>query len=435
MNKFYYDYFRSSVLVLVLLIMPFIVYAEAGEDEKDEDIEAAADSITAGYAEQMDSLLWKNPYNSDNSVKDFRYASVYDPYFFHKPVYANAKDSAIIDILILVKQSVYRQLQADIQQYSDDLYHKAGLTSVVEELNYENFYQVKKIILSYNSASLLGAVLIGDIAYARFEHIEKQADRSRVMVNWPCDLYLMDLDGGWKDNDANGIFDDHYGKVQPEIFVSRINAKSSERFGSELALLHQFFVKDHTFWEGNAPVYTKALAYTSNDWCGKSDFGKRGIRYLYGASNYSKIEETTAVSFGKQDYLYQSQYNYGLIQLAAHSNYTHHYLNNNLGSTDVTVTPNNIMQVTTSPLTYNLFCCSALDWTQSANNELGASYIFNGDNTLAIVGSTKTGSMLKFRNFYKPLAINDRWGTSFVDWFKKRLVSCMVTMMLSGAMV
>ena len=65
---------------------------------------------------------------------------------------------------------------------------------------------------------------------------------------------------------------------------------------------------------------------------------------------------------------------------------------------------------------YNLFCCSSLRFTDS--NFLGGAYIYDtGTPSLAVIGSTKTGSMLNFWAFYQPLGSSESFGEAYRQWF------------------
>ncbi len=72
---------------------------------------------------------------------------------------------------------------------------------------------------------------------------------------------------------------------------------------------------------------------------------------------------------------------------------------------------------------YNLFCCSTARFTE--NDYLGGWYIFDksGGETnygLTAVGSTKTGSMLFFADFYDPIGKGRCIGDAMVEWWKAR---------------
>jgi hypothetical protein len=70
---------------------------------------------------------------------------------------------------------------------------------------------------------------------------------------------------------------------------------------------------------------------------------------------------------------------------------------------------------------YNLFACSNARFTQP--DYMAGWYLFDkaggsACNGLAAVGSTKTGSMLAFENFYAPMGAGKCVGDAFVAWWQ-----------------
>ena len=385
-------------------------YEEEIEDEEDE-----VDTLTVRYAHQMESILQRDLINYHFEYKELIQIRKFDYNYSHKKVYTTAEKADCVNILIVVKDYLYENLGNYCNQYADDILRYAGYTSAIETVHLDTYSQVKDLILSYNSNIFKGVVFVGDIACAFYEQTYEKA-----YTYWPCDLYYMDLDGNWYDNDGNDIFDKHEKKVKPEIFVSRIMAHTFSKYGTEVDLIKKYFEKDHNYWTEGAPNFTNALAYTSKDWARRADFGNKGIGHLYGTSNYIKLEEPSYNPFGKADYIYQNQFNYSIIQLSAHSYPSLHIIDNNVGSSDIYLRTSDIMNKHTQALCYNLFCCSALNWTtNSTGGYIGGSYLFNNGTSLTIVGSTKSGSMLKFKHFYKELANGETIGESFTYWFQK----------------
>jgi hypothetical protein len=107
-------------------------------------------------------------------------------------------------------------------------------------------------------------------------------------------------------------------------------------------------------------------------------------------------------------------------QVCAHSSPNGHSFKIPGGSEWV---PNTYLRDTNPPnaFFYNLFACSNARFTQP--EYMAGWYIFDkigGSkcNGLAVVGSTKTGSMLAFENFYGPMAAGKCIGDAYVDWWK-----------------
>jgi hypothetical protein len=65
---------------------------------------------------------------------------------------------------------------------------------------------------------------------------------------------------------------------------------------------------------------------------------------------------------------------------------------------------------------YNFFACSFSRYTASGNCG-GNQAIFNASSGVGSIGSTKTGSMLDFQYFYRPLGQGKTLGEAFKYWF------------------
>ncbi len=63
---------------------------------------------------------------------------------------------------------------------------------------------------------------------------------------------------------------------------------------------------------------------------------------------------------------------------------------------------------------YNLFACSNARWVET--NNIASWYIFSNPYGLLAVGTTKTGSMLYFDDFYGPLGEGQSFGEAFKSW-------------------
>lgn len=315
-------------------------------------------------------------------------------------------------ILVLVNSSIYDSIKQNIVQYSIDIHYAHTIGVDVEVCTNGSYIDIKNLILTYESG-LIGVVLIGNIDVAYYETAN---DHNKYgYKSWPCDLFYMDLDGNWLDNDGNGIFDAHTGNVQPEIFVGRISASNMGNLISEITGLKYFFNKDHQYWIGNLQFNHQALAYNNKDWQSISYFSS-GINQLFGEEDADVCNCVSCTDFSKDDYVDKNiSGTYEFIQLAAHSSPLLHQF-------DCTsyeyLYANNLHNIPNDALGYNLFCCSACNWKSAgANGYIGGAYLFNSPTTLFVVGSTKTGSLLSFNNFYIPLGNNDCVGESLKKWW------------------
>ncbi|MCK4836296.1 MAG: hypothetical protein KAT17_06650, partial [Candidatus Aminicenantes bacterium] len=310
-------------------------------------------------------------------------------------------------IMILVNSQTFQNLSGRILRYSGDL-NNQGYTVEVFEYSGGNPANLKSFIVSRNQ-NLRGCVFIGNLPVAWYEVEDDYFEYG--YAEFPCDLYYMDLDGKWQDMDGNGQYDSHQdgsGDRQPEIFIGRIDASGME--GDEIEILNNYFDKNHEFWSGNLFVHQYGLTYTEDDWSIYSDM-VNDITHLYPG----RYEAITAPDTDRNDYLENRLQNvkYEFIQLACHSSSTAHYfVRNGL------LYSNEIKNAPPQGLAYNLFCCSALRFTDY--NCLGKSYVFNqGRKALTVVGSTKTGSMLEFGYFYQSLGLGNPVGGALKEWFNQ----------------
>lgn len=303
--------------------------------------------------------------------------------------------------LLIVDSYVYDGARGQIIRYATDINNALNYTVIIYVVSNEDHTDVKDLLI-YERENLVGATFIGDIDEALFEMYEGEEYSS-----WLCDLYFMDLDGVWSDTDGNGIYDSHTGDVKPEIIIGRISAKNTS--GNTSQNLINFFNKDHQYWIGITELNKKySLTYTNKDWANSSTFDD--TKKLYGASNNDIIKYGNS-SFSKSDYLSRLQNDrYEFIQLAAHSNPRLHNINNEYAYSSEIYAKN------TKTIGLNLFCCSACDWRYC--DYIAGAYLFNSNSrVLSLVGSTKTGSMLGFKDFYIPLGQGKTIGYSLKKWW------------------
>ena len=299
-------------------------------------------------------------------------------------------------------------LQEKIYRWVDDIYLQTGRTMEVWRchptcskeyirnwLNDQHF--------NYGAG---GCVIIGDQDVPWYE-IPGHTD---IYGSWwnaeefPIDLYYMDLDGTWTDSDSNGKFDAHTGDVEPEIWIGRLTASPLTTCGSEAELLKNYFDKNHIY-RGSSTLDDRALAYIYKDWAN----GNWDIDDAY--PSYTLVDDSSVV--GENDYRNRIKTgNYEFVHVMVHSWSGGHdwkpgyYYSSELCSDDP------------QPHFYNLFACSNARYVDG--NYMGGTYIFTPTAGLVAVGSTKTGSMLQFGDFYSKLGSGWDFGESYLYWFDQR---------------
>ena len=262
----------------------------------------------------------------------------------------------------------------------------------------------------YNTDGLAGAVFVGDVPIAQYE-IAAHADWSAE--TFPIDLYFQDLDGAWADGDADGKYDDHTGDVAPEIFVGRMVTSKLTGLHSgrtEAGLLNDYFAKNHAYRRGNLSTSTNALAYVDDDWIPWAS--------SWGGNMQSAVEGTVtivsdAATTDSADYeAHLANESYEHVLICAHSNSSYHTFKSGGGGKTYN---SELAGLDPEVLFYNLFACSNARYTN--NGYMAGEYVFGTDVGLLSVGSTKTGSMQRFYNYFNPLGAGETFGDAWQEWF------------------
>ena len=356
-----------------------------------------ADGGFSGDYRGIARLRWAGPGEPD-SFEEYRRRRGNRP-FQSEPLYSIGGKARAQRVLVLVNTGLQPSIQTELDTYVADLVQD-GYTVDLHQASGGTAQNLKSFILA-NSTDLFGCVFIGEQPTAWFEHTYWGYE------SFPCDLYLMDLDGDWSDTDTDGKYDQHAagaGDVGPEVFVGRIDA--SMMSGDEGAITRAYLDKNHLYRTGSFVPPRHALTYTEDDWAGMGDM-MHSVHYAY--SSYEAID---APDTSRDDYIQNRlpDPGYELIQLACHSSPSVHAFTRGgyaYSSAVQNAPPESVF--------YNLFCCSSLRFTSS--NYIGGSYIYDtGSPGLSVIGSTKTGSMLVFSAFYNALD-EEVFGEAFRRWF------------------
>ena len=223
----------------------------------------------------------------------------------------------------------------------------------------------------------------------------------------------MDLNGTWRDPDDDDMFSEHPTNVEPEIWIGRLYTPTAN--GNDSVLLNDYFNRNHAFRKGLLGCSNRALAYVDDDWAG---FGDCALDYAFPAANVETITDPATTDADR----YKAEINQyrAWAQVCAHSSPSSHSFSVPEG---VEWVPNSYLRDVNPPnaFFYTLFACSNARFTQP--EYMAGWYIFDKSggslcNGLAAVGSTKTGSMLAFENFYGPMSSGKTIGEAFVDWWK-----------------
>ncbi|MGB2697463.1 MAG: hypothetical protein WBD28_06335 [Candidatus Zixiibacteriota bacterium] len=313
----------------------------------------------------------------------------------------NYKGALSFLVLVIVNSNLYSQVQSSITQYEDDLIDQ-GYAAEVILWSGGNSYDLRNYLQSRFPEGLVGAVLIGDLPVSWFEY---------DLAEFPCDLYLMDLDGTWQDLDMDGILDNHSdgsGDVSPEIWIGRLDP-SRLTWGGQAQLLQNYFTKNHNYRLGILSLPHRALSFVDDDW---EYFEDCDLSWAYNdVTTINSSNQTTAI-----EYKSRLMQNYEWIHVCTHSScWAHTFRINYQPLEGQSVFNYEVHALDPHAFFYNLFACSNTRFVET--NCLGNWYIFGDEYGLAAVGSAKSGSMLDFQFFYQPLGMGESIGESFKYWF------------------
>lgn len=275
-------------------------------------------------------------------------------------------------------------------------------------------------------SGLVNAVLVGNLPVAWFQMINdfNNSGANDGYEEFPCDLYFMDLDGVWLDTlerlpgrdslvpGVDGIYDVHSGDVAPEIGISRMWV---HRISGGDSLLRPVLERGHAWRRGILPSSGRALTYIDDDW----EYWAPGWDYAHGMLHADRTgiwnpETTRATDYRQRirDLPFES------VLLCAHSWPGGHQFSFARRDSHDTYYANWIPGDNPPSRFYNLFACSNARFTEW--NYCAGRYVFSNEHGLGSIGSTKTGSMLEFQDWYLPLALGASYGEAFRDWFAGR---------------
>ncbi len=329
------------------------------------------------------------------------------------------------DLLIVVNTSLYPQIMSDLDGYIKDLEDEGHTPSVVtcdDVQSPEACDSLKSLLATQYAQGLQGAVFIGDLPIAWY-HMLDDFNGDSIFEDYeefPCDLYYMDLDGEWLDTlrwngfsfepGSDSIFDVHRGEVMPEIWVGRLMPSP---IGDEDSLMHNYFVKDSIYRDGGFGLPKRALAFVDDDWVWWAGEWSANIGLAYSEVMTVADSESTIAD----NYRTRLGQGYEWISVFAHSWPGGHGFKYNVSdwtwfySYEVPV-------IDPQANFYNLFACSNARYIETEN--MGGMNIFSPTYGLGALGTTKTGSMLNFDEFYYPLGKGATLGEAFRDWFITR---------------
>ena len=317
---------------------------------------------------------------------------------------------------IYIEEGLLSSIQASIDTYVSDLLAEGYAPVTFGEFSGNAAALRSDLQGKYGSGNLEGALFVGDIPYVEFESEDNYGGDSQK-VTYPHDLYFMDLDGTYVLNPP-GTLDEHTagaGDVGPEIYISRITTGNLDGVlagNSETELINDYFAKVHAYRTGLLNYRNGGIVFADDEW---DDRGVDEMDGLYPDVLAINTDPLTT----RANYLDTLGSNYESILECIHSNPARHAVA--VGSSYEWIDNTEVQAANPRQAFYNMFNCSGGRF--SSDNNLIGTYVYGGDYGLNAVGSTKTGSMLFFDDFYEPQGAGCSLGESFQSWFDLYAVS------------
>jgi hypothetical protein len=300
-----------------------------------------------------------------------------------------------------------------INTYKADLESEGYTVKVAASTNTNDPAELRDYLYQeWTNNSIDGAFLIGELAIAWYEMpiFNDQGDTTGWDI-FPCDLYYMDVDGEWLDNERdNGIHDDHAGNVEPDIWIGRFYTPTMTYHDiNESQLVVRYLNKVHRYREGTLRLKNQGFSYVDHDWAG----------FHMENEVFKLYDEVTFINDGINGNVTSSDYKnriqaainnkYEWMYIAAHSSPQDHFFHDGSSFSSEEIDPLDV-QV----MFYLNFNCSAASYRE--DDCLCNWYVMQEPFGLLSVGSTKGGSMLEQDDYYEPLSLGYTFGEAFKYW-------------------
>ena len=364
--------------------------------------------FTYGTAQDGVPLLrWAGPPGSrPGTDEEWLAEHPYTDFYYHLNNYAHG-DGRAGTVAILIEQDIARSLIDEIEQLTDNL-QSEGYTVLNYHISGGTPDTLRSLIQTLHTTdNIEGALFVGDLPVAWYE-IAHDFDSTGPYVQFPIDLFYMDLNGTWLDtmNTGNGRYDGHTGNVNPEIYVGRLIPTG---LGSDTTLLKNYFAKDNAYRHDILSLPKRALVFVDDDWEYWAPYWAQDVALLFADTMSYWDPETTRASV----YRVKLDTSQAWVSLFAHSWPGGHAFTYNDSLSDYYFSHEYTSQDPPAHF-YNFFCCSFSRYTENCG---GNRAIFNETCGIGSIGSTKTGSMLDFNYFYEALGQGKTLGEAFRYWF------------------
>jgi len=177
-------------------------------------------------------------------------------------------DDCDFDLVVVVQESMYDSIRTSLEQYLADIAIASQKAYVISFSTGDVNDLKNTLVEQFTLYGIEGAFLIGDLPHAEYED-------STNDQQFPCDIFLMDLDQSWTDGDEDGKLDGHP-RSPLEIFVSRITGTSDE--------INKYLAKVHQYRTTGSLVPKEALVFMDSHTCDEPC--AMGLDWIYSKTDY-----------------------------------------------------------------------------------------------------------------------------------------------------
>jgi hypothetical protein len=306
-------------------------------------------------------------------------------------------------VKVIVNNFLYPQIEPQINIYLADLENE-GYAVELEIFTGGTAEDIKaELINSYYNADLQGVVFIGNLTLAWYE------ETGNISWEFPIDLFFMDMNGDWFDNDGNGIYDGHTGDTGPEIWVGRLHT-SRLTWDDEAYMINNYFLKNHNYRTGNLSLPFRALGFFDDGLGGSV----QNMNLIYPVVDIITDDNiTTAENY--KNYLQQGYYH---VHLSAHSSpWGSTFKINNQQPGGGTFFNYDVYSTIPEAFFYTFVCCMHDRFIEL--NNIGSWYLYSSNYGLAALGSTKVTYGVEYDEYYSALAGGSSIGDALVTYLNQ----------------
>lgn len=316
------------------------------------------------------------------------------------------RSKAVERIAIMVQRDEYSILRPYLKQYASDIADAFNLKVKIFKGSWSTPYDARaKLQKIYRVFNISGCILVGNIpiVYYKAEYDRPEGHMVRV---FPTDLYYMDLDGTWIDDNGDDIFEDRIDPDTVEIWVSRIKPPIDD-----LNLIIDFFEKNHEYRTGRLEVPKRALIFQETD---GEEWGPKRIevlKVLYDPINILALYRESETT--KANYINALNLGHEFLFINSHGSSLSQYIREPTGSNWVTYT--DAKNIEKGCIFYLLFACNVGRY--NVTNYLAGWYVFGNSYGLAALASTTHWESIDHEMFINKLS-NCYVGKAFYEIIK-----------------